>query len=50
MNYRCSPYNMGALTFFISIFPNAAYAQSSNEISIVSDASKLDDKVYDPNP
>ncbi|MDN5847825.1 MAG: cupredoxin domain-containing protein [Candidatus Nitrosocosmicus sp.] len=40
---------MLALTITISIIPSA-YAQSNNEISIVSDTSTLADKAYDPNP
>ena len=38
-----------ALTLVISIIP-VAYAQSNSEVSIVSDASTLGDKAYNPNP
>ncbi len=38
-----------ALTFVIPVFPTI-YAQSNNEVSIVSEASKLGDKAYNPNP
>ena len=38
-----------ALILVVSIFPSA-YAQSNNEVSIVSDASELADKAFDPNP
>ncbi|MDQ4073796.1 MAG: cupredoxin domain-containing protein [Thermoproteota archaeon] len=40
---------MFTLAFVISIFPSA-YGQQINEVSIVSDASKLNDKAYEPNP
>src|SRR5688500_4075857 len=40
---------MLAFTFVISVIPTA-YAQSNNDISIVSDASTLADKAYNPNP
>ena len=40
---------MLVLTFSLSIIPSA-YVQSNNDISIVSDASTLADKSYDPNP
>ena len=38
-----------ALTIVISII-SVAYAQSNSEVSIVSDASTLGDKAYNPNP
>lgn len=38
-----------ALILVVSILPSV-YAQSNNEVSIVSDASELADKAFDPNP
>ncbi|MDN5846543.1 MAG: cupredoxin domain-containing protein [Candidatus Nitrosocosmicus sp.] len=38
-----------ALIFVVSIF-QSVHAQSNKEVSIVSDALKLADKAFDPNP
>ena len=49
--YRYVIFDNASFDFpYIDILYLSAYSPSLNEVSIVSDASKMDDKAYEPNP